>query len=311
MLYGPPVLDVRRLEMLRAVVDTGSVTRGAAGLGYTPSAVSQGLAALEREAKTPLFERAGRGIRPTQAGLLLAERADAVIAQLRDAEAALDALRSGQAGRVRLAAFATAGAALVPRALARFTQDHPGIDIDVTMAETDDALRVLRAGHIDLAVVATHEKVGGNEPDILHSHLLDDPYRVVLPRSHPAATEGAVDLAALRDDAWISTASARCNCLETVMTACARAGFTPRFTLEADEFATTVGFVAAGLGVAMVPMLALTSVPESVQVRSVRGDEPVRSVYSVTRKGASHPPAVAALQEALATSAGSFLRSAA
>lgn len=305
------MLDVRRLEVLKAVVDTGSVTGGAAVLGYTPSAVSQALAALEREAKTPLFERVGRGIRPTQAGVLLAERADALMAHLRDTEVALDALRSGQAGRVRLAAFATAGAALVPRALAQFTQDHPGIDIDVTMVETDEALRGLRAGHMDVAVVATHEKVADLKRDLLYSLLVQDPYRLVLPRSHTAASSRTVELTSLRDDAWISTASARCNCLETVTSACARAGFTPRFALEADEFATTVGFVAAGLGVAMVPMLALTAVPDNVRVCRLRGDEPVRFVYSVTRKGGSHPPAVAALQDALRTSAGSFLPAAA
>jgi DNA-binding transcriptional LysR family regulator len=304
------MLDVRRLEVLKAVVDAGSVTAAAAALGYTPSAVSQSVAALGRDAKTPLFEKAGRGLRPTQAGLLLAERAQAVIAQLEEAEAALEALRSGQAGRVRVAAFATAGAALVPRALALFNEDHPGIEIDLTIAETDEAVAALRSGLVDIALVGVHDDVECGAREVVYTHLLDDSYRVVLPRGHPAA-RNVVALTDLRRDRWISTASARCNCMETVTTACAGAGFTPRFALEADEFATTVGFVAAGLGVAMVPMLALTAVPDSVRVCRILGDEPVRRVYSVTRDVASNPTGVAAVQEALRASAGSFLRAAA
>lgn len=304
------MLDMRRLEVLRAVVDAGSVTRAARVLGYTPSAVSQSIAALEREAKTPLFEKAGRGIRATQAALLLADHARGLMAQLEQAEAALDALRSGQAGRFRMAAFATAGATLVPRALALFKQRHPGIELDLTMAETDEAVAALRAAHLDLAVVGDHRDLAPDAPDLRYVHLLDDAYRIVLPLSHPAASIGTVALEELRDADWISTTSARCNCLETVTTACARAGFTPRFTLEADEFATTLGFVAAGLGVAMVPMLALSAVPERVRVCRFRGEAPKRQVYAVTRAG-TRDHVVDAVEEALRLSAGSYLSSAA
>lgn len=305
------MLDVRRLEVLRAVVDAGSVTKAAAQLGYTPSAISQSLAVLEREAKAPLFEKAGRGIRPTQAGLLLAEHAQTVLAQLEQAEGALAALRSGQAGRLRMAAFATAGATLVPRALARFKEMHPGVDLDLKMAETDDALTALRAGNIDLAVVGEHREVDEENRDLVYRRLLEDPYRLVLPLSHPAASKRSVALEDLSQEPWISTASARCNCLETVTSACARAGFTPRFAVEGDEFATTIGFVAAGLGVAMVPMLAVSSVPESVRVCHIRGDAPKRYVYSVTRSASGLDSVVEAMLEALHVSAGSYLRTAA
>jgi DNA-binding transcriptional LysR family regulator len=304
------VLDVRRLQVLKAVVDAGSITRAASVVGCTPSAISQTLAALEREAKTALFERVGRGIRPTQAGVLLAEHAQTVMTQVEQAEAALDALRAGQAGRLRLAAFATAGATLVPRALARFKDAHPGVELDLTMAETCEAIRDLRLRHIDLAVVGEHREVT-DDGDLVYAHLLDDPYRIVLPATHPAATNRVIRLKEVSEAAWISTASARCNCLQTVTTACARAGFTPRFTLEADEFATTIGFVAAGLGVAMVPSLALSFVPETVCVCQIRGDEPKRYVYSVTRVPSSRDAMVHAMHEALRLSAGSYLGSAA
>jgi DNA-binding transcriptional LysR family regulator len=303
------MLDVRRLEVLNAVVEAGSITRAATSLGYTPSALSQSLAALERDVKTVLFEKFGRGIRPTQAGLLLAEHAQAVMAQLEQAEAALDALRSGRAGRLRVAAFASAGATLVPRALAHFKDRYPGVEIDLTMAETDEALASLRAGNIDLAVVGEHSEVGDRAGDLVYTHLLDDPYRVVLPRSYPAAKKRSVPLEDLSQEAWISTASARCNTLETVTAACVRAGFTPRFALEADEFTTTVGFVAAGLGVAMVPMLALSSVPESVRTCRIRGHEPMRYVYSVSRSATAGEAMVEAMQQALGISAGSYLHS--
>jgi DNA-binding transcriptional LysR family regulator len=304
------MLDVRRLQVLKAVVDAGSITRAAKLVGCTPSAISQSLAALEREAKTALFERVGRGIRPTQAGVLLAEHAQAVMTQVEQAEAALDALRAGQAGRLRLAAFATAGATLVPRALARFKDANPGVELDLTMAETREAIRALRLRHIDLAIVGEHREVT-DDGDLVYTHLLDDPYRIVLPATHPAATNRVIRLKELSEAAWISTASARCNCLQTVTTACARAGFTPRFALEADEFTTTIGFVAAGLGVAMVPSLALSSVPETVCVCHIRGDEPKRYVYSVTRVPSSEDSMVHAMQEVLRLSAGSYLRSAA
>ena len=305
------MLDARRLQVLKVVVEAGSITAAAEALGYTPSAVSQTIAALEREAKAALFEKAGRGIRPTQAGLLLAGHAEAVIAQLREAEEALDALRSGQAGRLRLAAFATAGAALVPRALARFQEAHRAVELDLVMAEPDEALALLRSGHIDLAVIALPGEPDGDGQSLVYTHLLDDPYRVVLPWSHDVAARRVIDLEDLADDPWIATASARCNCLPTVTTACARAGFTPRFAIEADEFATTVGFVAAGLGVAMVPLLALSSVPDSVRICQISDDEPTRFVYAVMRTQTADQSIVGAMQEALRASAGSYLSSAA
>lgn len=305
------MLDPRRLQVLKAVVDSGSITRAATTLGYSASAVSQSVAALEREAKIPLFEKIGRGIRPTQAGLLLAEHAAGVADRLRDAEEALEALRAGQAGRLRIAAFATAGAALVPRALARFKETHPGVDLDLVIEETDAALASVRSGQTDVAVIAEHSPSSdAGSADLAYVHLLDDPYRIVLARSHALAGKHVIALEALRDEPWIATESARCNCLETVTTACGAAGFTPHFAIEADEFATTVGFVSAGLGVAMVPMLALSAIPDSARVLRLANEGPSRYVYAVTRDASSSHPMTSAMVEALRSSAGSYLRAA-
>ncbi len=306
------MLDPRRLQVLSAVVEAGSVTAAAAILGYTPSAISQSIAALERETGSMLFEKAGRGIRPTQAGRLLAGYAEAIGRQLADAEAALAALRAGQQGRLRLAAFGTAGANLVPPALARFRSVHPAVQMDLSVAEIDEALALLRSGRIDLAVIAEHGvPASTSDSSLVHRRLLDDSYRMVLPRTHWLAGRSTVALADLADDPWIATRSARCDTRPVVSAACGRAGFTPRFAIEADEFATTLGFVAAGLGVAMVPLLGLGFVPDTVRVRRVREDEPVRYVYAVTRKQIADQAAVRGMLEALDQSARSYLATAA
>ena len=305
------MLDARRLQVLQAVVDSGSITAAATALGYTPSAVSQSIAALEREAKLPLFEKVGRGIRPTQAGHLLAQHAKAVTERLRIAEEALEALRAGQAGRLRLAAFASAGATLVPRAMARFREAHPGVELDLEIAEPDEALVRLRSGHTDLAVITRDGALDEGTGDLVFTHLIDDPYCVVLPWRHPLADAEMISLEDMAQEPWIATASARCNCQQVVTTACARAGFSPRFAIEADEFSTTVGFVAAGLGVAMVPMLALSSIPDDVRVCRLRGDAPKRRVYAVTRRSSAHDPVAGVMVEALRASVKSHLKAAA
>lgn len=281
MLYSLSV-DLRRLAAVRAVVETGSVAAAAAKLGYTPSAISQSIAALQREKGVTLFERVGRGVRPTQAAVILAETAARVDAQIAAADDELAAVRTGRAGRVRLTAFATAGTALVPCALASFRSRLPAVDVQYAMAEAPEALQSLREAETDVAVVAMSDDDRG-EDAFRWQHLLDDAYLVVLPAAHSAAAARRVSLAKLADDQWVTTASARCNCEDTVLAACAVAGFVPNFAIEADEFATSIGFVAAGLGVAMVPRLALSAVPAGVVVRPPREVRPTRAVYAVTR----------------------------
>lgn len=301
------MLDSRRLQVLATVVDAGSITAAAGVLGYTPSAVSQNITALERESGVALLEKAGRGIRPTQAGLLLADHAAGVIARLHEAEAALKALRAGEAGRLRLAAFSTAGASLVPRAMSRFRAVNRAVELDLAVAEEDEALAHLRSGRIDLSVVALDDPAQADvTDDLARTHVLTDPFRVIVPRDHRLAGRRSIALADLADDPWIATASARCSARALVVGACAAVGVTPRFAIEAEEFATAVGFVAAGLGVTLVPLLALGAVPDSVRVRPVRGQEPSRHVYAVSRRTNADDPTVAAMVRALAESARSF-----
>ncbi len=293
------MIDVRRLRVLRAVVECGSVSGAAAQLAYTPSAVSQHLAALERETATVLFERVGRGVRATDAARLLSEHAATVMAALANAEEALAALRAGKIGRIRIGAFATAGAALVPGALAAFQDTHPDVLLDLATVEADDALSGLRNGTIDLCITIAHAEEIASCADLVFDHLLSDPFRVVLARSHPLADTDRLDLAALCNERWIAITSSPGYCQAVVDQACARAGYRPRYHLDAEDYQTAQGFVAAGLGVALVPMLALGTPHANVAVVRVEGPEPVRDVYLATRPAAQDLAAVRSMSACL------------
>ncbi|HTV10906.1 MAG TPA: LysR substrate-binding domain-containing protein [Acidimicrobiales bacterium] len=279
------MLEVRRLRVLKTVVETGSISAAAAALSYTPSAVSQQVAALERETGSVLIEPAGRGIRPTDAAILLCEHATRVLAAMQEAEDALGALRTGHSGRMRVGAFPTAGSSVVPAALAAFQSQFPRIALDLVVVEPDEGLARLRAGSIDVAVVV--EAFGpGQEPDdgLFRTHMLADPFWAVLPKGHRLAGSRAVNLKELANERWIGISSCPGHCEQVVSDNCRKAGFEPHYGLEADEYPTAQGFVAAGLGVALVPLLALgASHHPGVVVRRLLGEQPVRQVWAATR----------------------------
>lgn len=312
-LYDPGVLDLRRLRALRAVVDTGSVTAAAGAIGYTPSAVSQHISVLEREVGVMLLERAGRGVRATEAGQLLADHAGAVLARVAEAEAALAALRAGELGVLRVVSFPTAGAALVPPALAILRRELPMVEVDLRVAERDESVPMLRQGEVDLAVVVDEDAAGGTGDDgdgLVHVQLIDDPYRVVLPRRHRLATRRTIGLAELADEPWVEAMCGIGCCQEATMEAFRRAGFLPRRAVEADEYWPAQSFVAAGLGVSLIPTLALEAIHEGVVVRRLRpSDEPVRHVSALTRPALAGTEPVRAMLRALAEAAEAHRRS--
>jgi DNA-binding transcriptional LysR family regulator len=293
------MLDVRRMQVLRAVVSSGSVTAAAADLGYTPSAVSQQIGALEKQVGTELLERVGRGVRPTAAGLLLTEYADAIGRQVAEAETALADLRAGRTGRLAVRYFATAGAALVAPAVARFRREHPGVRVELKLIDVEDPLPDVKEGRADLALVV---RADGTGPEgIRLVRLLDDPYRVVLPRGHRLAGRRLLELAELADEAWVGSEWPG-PCLDAQLDACAAAGFRPSFAVQSEDYATAQGFVAAGLGVSLVPRLGLGSRHPGVVVRKVRAPEPVRVLHAAVREagpGAAERPALRGLLDAL------------
>lgn len=298
------MLTTRLLAVHRTVIAEGTLTAAAASLGYTVSAVSQQLDQLEREAGSPLYEKAGRGVRPTAAGLLLAEHAERILRAVTDAEAELADLRAGRTGRLRVVSFHSAGESLLPPAIAELRRVMPGLHVRPLVDETDGALRRLRAGEVELVIVV-EPFARGAEPqdDLVRTHLLDDEYRLLLQHDHPLANRRAIDLSSLSDADWVVTTGAADYVREATVIACRRAGFTPRVSAEGDEFAVTQGYVAAGLGVALAPLLALGAVREQVVVRRLQQSPPPRHIWLVTRRSLTDQPAVRRMIRALRTAA--------
>ncbi|MFJ2233811.1 LysR family transcriptional regulator [Streptomyces sp. NPDC087859] len=296
------MLDVRRMQVLRAVVSSGSVTGAATVLGYTPSAVSQQIAALEKEARTDLLERVGRGVRPTAAGLLLTEYADTISRQVAEAETALADLLAGRTGRLSVRYFATAGASLVAPAVARLRREHPGVQIELKLIDPEDPLPDVREGRADLALVVGPRASG--QEGVRFLHLLDDPYLAVLPEGHPLAEAEALEMADLAEEPWVGSEWPG-PCLDAQLTACETAGFRPRFVVESEDYVTAQGFVAAGLGVSLIPRLGLgVGVRPGVVVRELRSPEPARSIYAAVRETAPPQPALRAFIAAMRAAAG-------
>lgn len=291
------MLDVRRMQVLRAVVTSGSVTAAAAHLGYTPSAVSQQVAALEKEAGIALLERVGRGVQPTAAGRLLVGHAAIISQHVAETETALADLRAGRTGRLTIHYFASVGPTLLAPAIARLRSEHPGVTVDPKLTEPEDALLAVEQGNGDLALLVRRPD-DGDRPGIRLVRLLDDPYRAVLPVWHPLAARQVVDLADLAGEPWVGGEPPG-PCLEPIVDACAAAGFTPNFVAKSEDYATAQGFVAAGLGVTLVPRLGLGAGHPGVAVREVRRPEPVRTVYAAVREISLTQPALRTLIDAL------------
>jgi DNA-binding transcriptional LysR family regulator len=290
------VLDVRRLRVLREVARCGSLARAAETLSYTPSAVSQQIAALEREAGTVLLERRARGVVLTEAGRTLVEHAAAILTQLEAAEAALAELAELRRGRLRMASFATAGATVLPRAVDAFRARHPPIELSVQQASPGESVERLRAGLLDLALVVDLDERPAEGVEVVH--LFDDPVQLALHRDHPLAGRADLRLDALKDETWIDvprlTSGGR-----VLVRACELAGFEPRVAFESDDYTAIQELVGAGLGVALLPDLALCPPHASVVLRSLGPGGPSRQIQAATRPIAFRSPAAAAMLEIL------------
>lgn len=305
------MMDMRRLRALHAVVTTGSVHGAAEQIGYTPSAVSQHVAALERDTGTVLLERVGRGVRPTQAALLLSEHAAALLDRLAEAEGAVASLRAGDLGVLRLASFATAGASLVPPALATVRGILPRLEVELRVAERDEAFPLLRQGKLDVAVMEAHDvpDAGSGDDGVAVSYLLADPYRLVLPRGHRLARRRVISLDELEGDSWVDVVCSMGCCRDITDAAFHQAGFEPQRSIEADEYWPAQAFVAAGLGVALVPTLALGVLHDGIVVRRLkRGSEPVRHVVAATRPAVSDTVPIRTMLAALHAAAAAHRR---
>ena len=300
------MLDVKRLRVLREVAARGSFSAAADALAYTQSAVSQQIAALEREAGTVLVDRNARGVRLTEAGRALVRHADVILARLADAEAELDAIAGVRGGRVRLVSFPTAGATIAPRAIGRFRERHPGVEVTLARREPDEGLECLKSGECDIAltVEAGFDRICDKAID--RHPLLDDRMYVCLPANHPAAGKARLRLKDLADEAWIMGVTATCPDGQILQRACQGAGFEPRLAFQSDDYVAIQGFVAAGVGVCFIPDLALVAVREDVVIRQLEGRAPVRHILAATLAGGFVSPAAAAMLDILVEVGGEF-----
>ncbi len=298
------MLSTRLLATHRAVVDEGSLTGAAAVLGCTVSAVSQQLATLEGQAGMALYEKAGRGVRPTEAGQLLGEHAVRILHEIDAAQSALADLREGRAGRLRVVAFFSAGESLLPEAIATLRSVMPGVHVRPSVDEAAGALRRLRAGEVDLVVV-TEPFAAGEQPDddLLRWHLLDDEYRLLLPHSHPLARRRVVRVEDLGDVDWVVTTGPDDYVHHTTEALCRRAGFSPRIVAESNEFSVTQGYVSAGMGVSLVPLLALGALRPGVVVRRFGPELAPRHIWMATRPALRDQPQVQEMTKALRAAA--------
>ena len=290
------MLDVRRLRVLRAVALHGSLARAADVLSYTPSAVSQQIAALEREAGTVLLERRGRGAVLTEAGHVLVRHADAIVAELEAADAALEALADLRSGRLRMASFATAGANVLPRAVDAFRVRHPGIEITVEQATPSESVARIREGRLDLALTVDLEPAPAEGVEVIH--LFDDPVQLALHRDHPLAAKPDIRLEELARETWIDVPR-KTSGGRVLVRACERAGFEPRVAFESEDYTAIQELVGAGMGMALLPDLALCPPHESVVLRSLGPGGPSRDIQAATRRIAFRSPAATGMLEIL------------
>ncbi|MEU8301552.1 LysR substrate-binding domain-containing protein [Micromonospora sp. NPDC048909] len=283
-------MESHALHVFRTVAELSSITAAARTLRYTQSAVSRQIAALEAETGAPLFDRLPRGVALTEEGRCLLGHAEAVLDRLAAARRDLTALRDLTAGRLRVGAFPTSVAALVPRALSAFRAAHPHVALSLVEGLTPGLLDRLVAGDADVVVVsaAPDQPLDGDRLD-LH-HLLDEALLVAVPRTHRLARRRTVRLRDLADDAFIAGSAVA---EETLLRATLPAGFRPRIDIVAAEWTGKLGCVAAGLGVALVPALAVRAAPPDLALLRLHPDDAaVRRVYAATPRNRSLPPAV-------------------
>jgi DNA-binding transcriptional LysR family regulator len=294
-------MELAWLEVFREVAGRGSLTGAAQALGYTQPAVSRQMTALEKSTGTRLFDRLPRGIRLTEEGRCLLGHAEAVLDRVHVARLDLAALRDLEAGRVRVGGIDSANAVLIPRALAALRDAHPKLTLSVTEGTSPALLDRLRDGELEVAVISdSAPQLADPGPYDLHE-LLDDPLLVALPDDHRLAAAGPLRLAELAEESWIEGFPGGSQLLTD---ACLRAGFRPRIDFAPREWIAKQGFVAAGLGLALVPLLAAGSVIPGLVLRRLHPDDaPVRRIRSVTLRAVATTPAVAACLDHLAQTA--------
>ena len=294
------MLDVRRLRVLLAVAENGGIAAAARALSFTPPAVSQQIAALERQLDVALVDRTQRTVRLTAAGERLAGHARLVLAGLAAAEVDLANVEGTVRGLLRVASVPTLGRALIPAALVRLRERAPDVDVRIDQAEPEESLPALARGSYDLAVAGEYGLAPRRlDASIERIDLLAEPVLVAVPWDH-RATGPTVRLADLRDDRWIAPAPGS-SCAVLLERSCAIAGYEPQVVGHVADFEMVAALVGAGHGVALIPAVASPRVPAAQGIRLLTATDPEihRTLYAAVRAGTRYDAAIACLLEVL------------
>ncbi len=293
------MLDVKRLRILREVATEGSFSAAADALHLTQSAVSQQIAALERETGTRLLDRNHGSVRLTDPGSALVTHAEAVICRLEEAERELADIADLRGGRLRMVSFPTAGATLVARAVPTFSKKYREVELELGEAEPEESIPGLKAGDYDLALAYDFDSVPfAEDRDVQRDFLLEERLQIAVPLDHPLAGRKAVKLDQLSEEAWacgVRPSSCRQNVIEWSRSA----GFEPRIHFASDDYQVIQSLVAAGMGVALIPELLLTGRQPGIRVLDVTPRAPVRRIWAVTLAPDLRSPATEAMLEIL------------
>jgi len=277
----------------------GSFSAAAEALGYTQPAVSRQIATLEAEVGTVLVRRVPQGAVLTDAGRLLSERGAAVLSYLQDMEDELHALLGLEGGTLRLATFASAAGSIVPRAVALFRDSYPEVELTVEMYDPDESIPRLRAGEFDLAL--SHDPRADPErrqqaDDLDVVPLFDDPMYVAMPAGHTLCGAAGLSMADFSSEPWMLATGRTCPDARLFMRACHDAGFEPRIAFQNDDYGAILGFVAAGVGVALVPDMVTRAVRGDVVIRELDPAPPPRPISVILPSGYRSPAAGAMLE---------------
>lgn len=289
------MLDAHRLRVFKAVVTAGSIHRAAANLGYTPSAVSQHVATLQRETGLTLIQRNGRGVEITATGQLLADAAETALERLASLDSVVADLRDGRVGTLSVSYFASAGAAWIPPIIATLIREFPDLRVDLRLNE----LNHTDWPSPDVDVFVEGAPFAADAGYDVH-HLLKDPYLVVLPETHRLADRAVIPLRELADEAWVDNDFSRGTCRQIILDACSSIGFSPGFNVETHDYPSAIAFVAAGVGITVVPRLGIEAqlTPGLVAIPVVN-PAPTRQVGVRVRESLRDNPAARRVVELL------------
>lgn len=301
------MVDPHRLQVFRTVVQTGSINRAATRLGYTPSAVSQHVSALQRETGLTLVERHGRGIVPTSAGVAVADRAARVLDHLADFDGAIDDLRAGRSGTLRISSFMSANRAWMPPVVADLVRHHPDLRLELSMVER----RGQHTGDPDVELYVAESVRGDRDPAVAEGspdgydleELKAEGYVVVVPTDHPLATRDSVRLVDLESEPWIDNDDERGPCREIVVAACAGVGFAPQFRLRAPDYASAFDYVEHGVGITVLPRLGAIDLPSRVVMIPIADEAAKRRIMLRVKRSMRTHPAVRRAVEMLRAAA--------